>query len=436
MNILILNTHNPFKESGIVALDLFNQLKKNDHEVRLLVNRYDKNYPEGIISAESLISSVWREVFIKFKRRYIKIKKLFRIKQKKQSNPNYYFSQSDEKIQIYSTDKLLKISGIKPDIIIILFAKKFINAKNIFELYTRTHARIFWLMYDMAPFTGGCHYAWDCKGYQNKCGNCPGLYSSDPFDESNKNLSYKKKFLDQVDLQIIAGSEWQYKQARESTLFKKIKICKILTSCNNDVFRPLEKKISRDKYSLPIGCKVIFFGASSLDDERKGIRYLLEALLELKKLIGDKSEMEVDVLLLIAGSNLESIRNYIPFKYNFLGLLDNTYGIASAYQAADVFVCPSIEDSGPTMINQSIMCGTPVVSFEMGVAIDLVINYKTGFRVKLKDSNALARAIFDLLYMNDQDYLEMRNNCRKLALDLYQPAVNSENWTNVLNGNL
>ncbi len=28
-------------------------------------------------------------------------------------------------------------------------------------------------MMDMAPMTGGCHYAWDCEKYKMKCGGCP-----------------------------------------------------------------------------------------------------------------------------------------------------------------------------------------------------------------------------------------------------------------------
>jgi glycosyltransferase involved in cell wall biosynthesis len=49
------------------------------------------------------------------------------------------------------------------------------------------------------------------------------------------------------------------------------------------------------------------------------------------------------------------------------------------------------------MINESIMCGTPVVSFRMGVAEDLIINGETGYIVKLKNIRDLANGI-------DEDY--------------------------------
>jgi glycosyltransferase involved in cell wall biosynthesis len=113
-------------------------------------------------------------------------------------------------------------------------------------------------------------------------------------------------------------------------------------------------------------------------------------------------------------------------------MVSNTYGIASAYKAADVFICPSIEDSGPMMINQSLMCGTPVVSFEMGVAFDLVITGETGYRVKLKDTNDMAKGIMNILALDKISYGKMSDNCRKLALDLCSPEVQTAKIEQIL----
>lgn len=429
MNILIFNAHNPFEASGIVGLDLFNELGKRGSVIKLVVNKYSANYPEGIVSMETWYG-YWK------KRVIIKLRKELRLGRKIITDYKYHFNVSEANKEFYSTRKLLKKSKVKPDVIIILHTNGFINEKNIYELYEITHAPVYWLMYDMAPFTGGCHYAWECEGYQNVCGNCPALFSLDPFDISHKNLIYKKEFLDKTNIQIIAGSEWQYRQAKQSTLFRNFKINKILTSCNSSIFKPVAKEIGREKFGIPHNSKVIFFGATGLNEERKGIKYLLKALKELKEVFVRKSEFRYDIHLLVAGSQFDRIKDYLPFTYHYLGILDNTYGIASAYQTADLYVCPSVEDSGPTMINQCIMCGTPVVSFEMGVAIDLVINYKTGYRVKLKDSKALTQAMYDVLTMSDSDYLVMKDNCRNLAKKLYQPDVNYLSWENLLKENI
>ena len=80
----------------------------------------------------------------------------------------------------------LKIEDFDPD-------QKFLTFKNLFEINQKTKAPIALYMMDMATVTGGCHYAWDCKGYLNNCGSCPGIYSDDPNDISRKNLLFKKK---------------------------------------------------------------------------------------------------------------------------------------------------------------------------------------------------------------------------------------------------
>ena len=414
MNILIFNTYNPLKDSAVVALDLFNQLKESEHNVKLLVNRYDKDYPEDIISMESYFAAGLREIFYKFQRRYIKFKIFFKIKGRYRKNTDYRFFQLDEKKRYYKTERFLQVFGNRPDVIVVLFAKGFVNMQNIKELHEKTHAKIFWLMFDMAPFTGGCHYAWDCKGYQNSCGSCPALYSSDPNDISHKNLIYKKTFLEQVDIQILAGSEWQYRQAGISTLFKNKQIHKLLIAIDPNIFKPSDKGTLRLNMKINAEKKVIFFGAVGLTEKRKGMNYLFESLVKLRELIrSNDSDLERRILLLVAGGEYDAIADSLPFESHYLGYLDNNYGIASAYQAADIFLCPSIEDSGPMMINQSIMSGTPVVSFEMGVSLDLVITGETGYRARIKDSSDMAEGIFSILKLNSDEYSKVVGELQK-----------------------
>jgi glycosyltransferase involved in cell wall biosynthesis len=157
------------------------------------------------------------------------------------------------------------------------------------------------------------------------------------------------------------------------------------------------------------------------------MQYLIESLNKLKEIVHNSDpDLGRNILLLVAGKGLDSIAGLIPFESVHLGYLDNKHGIASAYQTADLFLCPSIEDSGPMMINQSIMCGTPVVSFEMGVSVDIVISGETGYRAKLRNSDDLAQGIYNVLKLNSDDYNKLSERCRALALRLYSPEVRME----------
>jgi len=417
MNIVIINNGNPYFSSGIVGLDLYKEFQKRGHHVRLLVNNYFPGYPEGVISIESFCL-FWQKKILN------KLKKILKLEAQDNTDPKFRFHELNEKKTYYKTKLLLKKAKIKPDVIFVLFAKEFINAKNIYELNQKTQAPIYWLIYDMAPFTGGCHYAWECRGYQNSCGKCPGLYSSDPFDLTYQNLLIKKAYLSKTNIQIITGSEWQFRQAKNSSLFRKKPVHKVLLSINPLVFKPESKKETRFKLDLPSGKKIIFFGSVGLTDLRKGMLYLIESLKILKEKIKvTNPDLGENILLLIAGERFEGIAGSLPFESHYLGLVDNTFGIASAFQAADVFVCPSVEDSGPMMINQSIMCGTPVVSYEMGVALDLIETGKTGYRAKIKDSADMAQGIYDILTLDSEKYNELSQNCSKLGLELCSPEV-------------
>jgi len=427
MNILMFNTNNPRKTAGNVALDLFLEFRKQGHRAVLMVNEADPGYPEGIIN----MKSAWRA----FRERMTgKIRRRLGLNRVIVSDPDFHFQELQEDKMFYSTGDLLKKAGIQPDVIVLFFAKNFINTRNIFELHQRTGAPVFWLIYDMAPMTGGCHYAWDCTGYQHSCGACPGLFSSDPKDLTWRNLQYKKSYLDKTDLRIVSGAEWQYRQVKKSTLFKDHIVHKILNGINSKVFCPADKQKVRNEIGIPGDKKVIFFGAVYLDHKRKGFDYLFESLDILKKLLRENGKDENEVLLLVAGQEFGRIRNRLPFAYHYMGMLESSEEIASAYQAADLFVCPSIEESGPTMVNQSVMCGTPVVAFEMGVSLDLVITGKTGYLATLRDSNDLARGMFRVLEMNKDEQQTMQHNCRQLALELFHPDVNNASWKRIITG--
>lgn len=411
MKILLLNTNNPFIASGSVAYDLFNKFLEHGNEVRLLVNSYSADYPAGIVSMETRSSARLSNAFNIVKWKWEKLLLLLKLEKKNHTDPNYHFHELSEDKRMYSTEKILERVDFRPDVVILLFIKNFINSRNIREIHEKTGVPILWVMYDMAPFTGGCHYAWTCDGYLNSCGSCPGLHSSDPYDITYQNLRFKQNQIGGVNLHIICGSEWQFRQARASTLFRDLPVHKFLYPVDSSVFKPVDKRETRIRLGVDPDKRIVFFGSTELHHLRKGMTVLLECLKILKSKIAG-TDLETRILLLVAGQGIENLRDSLPFEYHYMGYVDNKTGIASAYQAADVYVCPSIEDSGPTMINQSVLCGTPVVAFTMGVAPDLVLNGKTGYMAELGNAEDLAQGIFEILSLGTAGYDNLARQCR------------------------
>jgi len=414
MKILILSKSDPYKNAGIVAKDLLDGLKNHEgNEVKLIVKVWGHYPDKDIIPIDSFFmynqKRLFRKGFNLLKRLGLFRKNTFK------TNRDYNVQDYDQTITYFSTKKILKKAGFTPDAILVLFMQNFLSYKNIYELNHITKASIFLYLMDMAPMTGGCHYAWDCKGYEKQCGKCPALFSDNHPDQSHINWKFKKEFVEKTNITVIAGTEWTFQRLKKNSIFINKQKHKILLPIDQNVYKPANKKSARKQLGLPLDKKIIFFGAVSIKIKRKGFNELMKALNILNDQMADENKKNIH--LAVAGKESSEFEEHLPFTNTVLGYLSHT-GLAKAFQAADVFVSPSIEDSGPMMINQSIMCGTPVVSFEMGVALDLVHTGKTGYRAKLFDSKDLSEGIRYIIFLNNERYLEIKKNCRNVGIKL------------------
>ncbi|WP_431243052.1 hypothetical protein ACQ9BO_26000 [Flavobacterium sp. P21] len=82
----------------------------------------------------------------------------------------------DETSENISVKNLIAQINFTPDFIITGMTDGFINSTDLLNLYKITKAEIFNVTVDMNHFTGGCHYAWNCKGYIDGCDEkCPAI---------------------------------------------------------------------------------------------------------------------------------------------------------------------------------------------------------------------------------------------------------------------
>lgn len=255
---------------------------------------------------------------------------------------------------------------------------------------------IVWTFHDMWAFTGGCHYVGDCKKYLEECKNCPALKLSSGKDLSNKIFNHKRSIFNKLSLTIVTTSRWLASEASRSKLLEEKRVHIIPTPIDSLIYRPIDKNLAREKLRLSSGKKIILFGAMNLNDERKGFHYLIEALKVIKTLSGN-SEIELAVF----GKLDERALSRIPFKVNQLGQLKTEDEIVAAYNSADVFVAPSLEDNLPNTIMESMACGTPVVAFDIGGIPDIVDNGKNGILTKLKSVEELAGGVLKIISDDD-----------------------------------
>jgi len=276
---------------------------------------------------------------------------------------------------------------------------------------------IVWTLHDMWAFTGGCHYVADCDKYLSECKQCPALRISSNRDCSSKIFIQKREIYNNLDLTILTTSRWLGREASRSGLLKNKKVVTIPTPIDSDLYKPLSKNSSREKMKLPLAKKIILFGAMNLSDERKGFKYLIEALKKINTL-KEASYIELAVF----GKIDESVLTKIPFKVNQLGRLKSETEIVAAYNAADIFVAPSLEDNLPNTIMESMSCGTSVVAFDVGGIPDMVDNGKNGILAGLKSSDELADGILNLLSA-DELQKRMGEESRNKVLNNFNSQV-------------
>lgn len=316
----------------------------------------------------------------------------------------HYYQDINEDKSYISIKKIQKKINFKPDAVLILFHYRLLTTRTISDLYRWSEAPIFWMLPDMSPMTGGCAYSNECLGYKLTCSNCPAISNSLMSNFSRETFMKKIKNLSQVDIKLITFSSPQYCSALSSPIFENKEIIRTFFPVDENIFKPASKTEVRAKLGVGLTKKVIFFGAADLQESRKGYGFLIEALNMLSKVIDCNN-----ILLLIAGSGGDEALE-LPFEKISYGYVSFNK-LAELYQAADVFVCPTIADSGPTMVNQSILCGTPVVAFKVGVSVDLVDDGKTGYLSEPGDVYELSNGLKKVLEASEDEKSQMQLNC-------------------------
>jgi len=286
---------------------------------------------------------------------------------------------------------------------------------------------IFWTFHDMWAFTGGCHYVSDCQNYLTECSNCPSLKFSSKNDVSYRIFNRKKEIFDKLNLTIITTSKWLSGEAARSTLLKKKKVFVIPTPIDSEIFKPGVSHSSRRLLNLPYDKKIILFGAMNLKDVRKGFRYLIDALQIL-----NKTKNLFDIELAVFGKLDEKVLRDIPYKVNQLGRLKTDKEIIAAYNAADVFVAPSLEDNLPNTIMESMSCGKPVVAFNIGGIPDMIDHLENGYLAQSRSVEDLANGI-NWYFDNPENINKLRHSAREKVLKNYSLALVAKKYEDLYN---
>jgi glycosyltransferase involved in cell wall biosynthesis len=375
---------------------------KDGHQVAMLVKSKSKFdsfiylYREVIFQKrKSIFERVLNKIFSKFKKPKNNQRILF--------NEDYDFISTNETLTNVSSEEIVKIIGFIPDIIYSGMTDKFMNSTDIFNLQQLTKAQVYTITVDMNHFTGGCHFAWECEGYIKGCNECPAIISD--FGKETAKINFETKLLNasKGNFKIISGSGWTLKQAKESKIYKnQSEFYNINSLIDTEVFNNKSRSFAKQIFGLSDSTFYILMGCQNSNNKRKGFEYLIESLHILHQSLNQEQKSKIKVLLVSRLNNLQF--DEIPFEKEYIEYINDYRLLSLLYQASDLFVNSSIEDSGPMMVSEALACGTPVVGFDMGVVNNMVITEFNGYKAKLKDAKDLAYGMQHVFELSKNDY--------------------------------
>lgn len=290
------------------------------------------------------------------------------------------------------------INKFKPNFLIIYNNNSFINYNLILKLQKKLNFKIIVYPLDMEPITGGCHYFWECKNFEKKCVKCPaviGLLQN----QVKKNMRIKADFYKSSNLGLISGTKTLSKIIKRSSIWQgKKNLLTLYSGVDKKKFYP---RIIYDKKF-----NILYRSSFNL---RKGENILKKTLLKLSSDYQFKSKINFVVI----GSN--SINDFLQknnFNYKYLGAPQNDKDLSNVYKQSDFFLNTSIQDGGPMMINEAIMCNLPVISFPTQLATE-AINKSNGFLIKSNFSQNLSFVLKKISKLNRYQVNQMKNNINK-----------------------
>ncbi len=274
--------------------------------------------------------------------------------------------------------------------------------------------KVVWTMHDMWPFTGICHHAGTCNAYGEGCGGCPYLRFPQGGDLSHRIFGKKEKAYGHGEITFTACSRWLEGLGRQSPLTRGHRVVSIPNPIDTSVFLPKDKTTVRQKMGLPHDKKIVLFAAMKASDKRKGIDYLMEAA----RLVARK---RTDLLFLIAGDQGEEITREFPLPTRSTGFIPSG-SMPDLYNAADLFVTPSLQENLPNTIMEAMACGTPCLGFDIGGIPEMIDHRENGYVARYKDAQDLAEGMLWTLFHADAQTLA-RNARRKVTEQYAQHTV-------------
>ena len=303
-----------------------------------------------------------------------------------------------------------------------------LSLKNIDKILA-SGKPVVWTMHDMWPCTGICHHARECANYRQECHNCPFICGGG----SKRDLAYrtflkKQKLYKNRHIRFVTCSRWLEEQAGQSALLRGQSVTCIANPINTNLFKPCGKEEARTKCRLPQDMKLMLFGSVKITDKRKGIDYMVEAC----RLLAERHpELKERLGVVVFGNQSRQMESLLPFKVYPLDFVDNEHRMVEIYNAADLFVTPSLEENLPNTVMEAMACGIPCVGFNVGGIPEMIDHLQNGYVAQYKSAEDFANGIHRVL--TEPGYASLSEQASRKAVSHYSENIIAKKYIDLYN---
>ena len=376
MRVLIVNTSERTGGAAVAANRLIEALNNNGVKAKMLVN--DKETDQITVTA---LPHGWRlhwnflwERFCIWLRLHLRRTHLFDI--------DIANSGTDiTKLREFQEADVIHLHWINQGML---------SLKNIRKIL-ESGKRVVWTMHDIWPATAICHLTLDCRQFETQCNHCRLLPNGGSDNDLAAQIWRKKQqMLAGQHVTFVACSEWLASEARKSALLQGQDLTNIPNPIDTRLYHPDDRKKARAELGLPLDRHLILFVSQRVTNPYKGMQYLTEAC---HRLAEQYPEMVDSTAVVILGGHAEEVTSLLPFPSHALGYVNEPKRIVKVYQAADVFVLPSLSENLPNTIMEAMACGIPSVAFRIGGIPEEIDHQENGYVANYQDADDLAKGI-------------------------------------------
>lgn len=304
-----------------------------------------------------------------------------------------------EATRVTANEAMDALAAAEPDLVVVGNMHGAGISPEVLGVIADRYPTIF-VLHDLWLLTGRCAYPGACEAYASAggCGEActcePGYPALAPefvapaWDAKRRVISGSPRMVLAGDSRFVADVTRRALRSDRRCVSTQVTppITWLKYGFETDVLRPRDRRVCREMLGLPQDRFIIMSSASSLDDGRKGLAHLAEAMARLD--LPDATVVCVGHLAPDAVPPIPGMRA--------MGYMEDPVRLAMLYSACDLFVGPSLEEAFGQVFVEAAACGTPAIGYPVGGVPEAITHGVTGLIATSVRPDSLADAIGSL----------------------------------------